>query len=329
MQLARRRAPIAGHHEVVRAHAELHLATRGELGVAAQVGAHADALPFDEDLTSAAGERAFEEVHGRRAEERGDEHAVGLLVDLERWAALLDEAAVQHPERVGEGHRLDLVVGDVERRGAEPVVQATDVDAHLGAEGGVQVGERLVEQVHVRAAHDRAAHGDALALAAGELLREPIEQLLEAEHVARLADPLLDLRGRRAPQREPEGQVVPHRQVRVERVALEHHGDVAIARGRARDVFALDEDLPLVGLLEARDQAEQGRLSAPARAHEHREAALGDHHVDPAEDGVARERLLHAARLAADGPRGGGGRNLCLLARLHACECTRCARTAL
>jgi hypothetical protein len=59
-------------------------------------------------------------------------------------------------------------VGDVDAGRAELLVEPADVDADLGAQGGVEVGERLVEQEQLRAADDRAAHGDALALAARE-----------------------------------------------------------------------------------------------------------------------------------------------------------------
>ena len=52
------------------------------------------------------------------------------------------------------------------------------------AERRVEVGQRLVEQEHLRVAHDGAADGDALALAAGELRRLAVEQLLELQHLA-------------------------------------------------------------------------------------------------------------------------------------------------
>ena len=50
-------------------------------------------------------------------------------------------------------------------------MQALDLDAHLRAQLGVEVGQRLVEQEHLRVAHDAAAERDALLLAAGQLLR--------------------------------------------------------------------------------------------------------------------------------------------------------------
>ena len=45
-----------------------------------------------------------------------------------------------------------------------------DLGAHLHAQLGVEVGERFVEEEGLRFAHDGAADGDALALAAGERL---------------------------------------------------------------------------------------------------------------------------------------------------------------
>ena len=61
-----------------------------------------------------------------------------------------------------------------------------DLDPHLDAEHGVEVGERLVEEEDLRLADQRPADGDALALAAGELGRLAVEELLELEHLARL-----------------------------------------------------------------------------------------------------------------------------------------------
>ena len=61
-------------------------------------------------------------------------------------------------------------------------MQLGDLDAHLHAQHGVEVRERLVEQEHLRLAHERPADGDALALAAGELRRPAVEQFLELQH---------------------------------------------------------------------------------------------------------------------------------------------------
>ena len=63
----------------------------------------------------------------------------------------------------------------------QPLVQLLDLGAHLHAQLGVEVRQRLVEQEHLRVADDGPAHGHALALAARELARVAVEQWLQAE----------------------------------------------------------------------------------------------------------------------------------------------------
>ena len=95
---------------------------------------------------------------------------------------------MQHDDLVGHRHGLDLVVRDVDRGGAEPLVQRLDLAAHLDAQLGIEIGQRLVEQEDLRVAHDGAAHGDALALAAGELARVAVKQLVQAKDAGGTAD---------------------------------------------------------------------------------------------------------------------------------------------
>ena len=98
------------------------------------------------------------------------------VVEFQRRPDLLDDAVMHDHDLVGHGHGLDLVVGDIDRRGLEALVQFLDLGAHLDAKLGVEIGERLVEQENLRIAHDRPAHGDTLALAAGELARIACQQ---------------------------------------------------------------------------------------------------------------------------------------------------------
>ena len=107
-------------------------------------------------------------------------------------------------------------------------MEAGDLGAGLDAQLGVEVGERLVHEEHGRLAHDGASERDALALAAGQLLGLAVEQVLELDGLSRLLDPALDLRLGDLAQLQAEGQVVADRHVRIERVALEDHRDVAI-----------------------------------------------------------------------------------------------------
>ena len=91
-----------------------------------------------------------------------------------------------------------------------------------------EVGERLVEEEHRRLPHDRPAEGDALLLAAGELLGPVVEQRVDPQDARRFPHPGGDLVLRDAAQLEAERQVLEYRHVRVQRVILEHHRDVAV-----------------------------------------------------------------------------------------------------
>ena len=118
----------------------------------------------------------------------------GCLVELERRAELLDVAGVQHDDAVGHGHGFDLVVGDVDHGGLELLVQFGDLEPHVDAQRGVEVGQRLVEQEGLGLAHDGAADGDALALAAGEGARAAVEIVGEVEDARGVRDLLVDHR---------------------------------------------------------------------------------------------------------------------------------------
>ena len=106
---------------------------------------------------------------------------IGVVVELLRRADLLEQALAHDRDPAAHRHRLDLVVGDVDDRRAEALVEAGDLGAGLDAQLGVEVGERLVHEEDGRLADDGPAERDALALAAGELLRLAVEVALEVE----------------------------------------------------------------------------------------------------------------------------------------------------
>ncbi len=132
--------------------------------------------------------------------------------------------------------------------------------------------------------HDRATHRHALPLPARQLRRPPIEHGRQPEHVRRFADALRNLGFRRLAHLEPEGQVLAHRQMRIERVALKDHGDVAIARLGRGDVDPIHDDGAARQRLEAGDAAQERRLAAARRTDEHEQLAVGDGERDVAQN---------------------------------------------
>ena len=118
---------------------------------------------------------AREQVHRRRADEGRDEAVCRVVVDLRRRAHLTYPSMIDDGNAVAHAHRLDLIVGHIDGGDADPLLELLDLQARRGAQFGVEVRERFVEQQRGRLAHERARERDTLAFAAGELTRPPIE----------------------------------------------------------------------------------------------------------------------------------------------------------
>ena len=172
-----------------------------------------------------------------------------------------------------------------------------ELDPHLHAKGGVEVGERLVEQEDLGVADDGAPDGHALPLPARELLRLAVQQRLELKDACGVVHLLLPLLLGNVAELEAEPHVVRHAHVRIERVALEHHGEAALGR---RDVVrpdAVDEEVAAGDLLQPGDESQQGGLAAAGRAHEDAELAVLDPERHALDDVDVSEGLLDVGEL--------------------------------
>ena len=89
---------------------------------------------------------------------------------------MIDRDPVRHR------HRLGLVVRHVEERRAELAMELGDLGAHVHAQLGVEVAERLVHQEDARPPHHGAGERHALLLAARELRRLARQQALDPQH---------------------------------------------------------------------------------------------------------------------------------------------------
>ena len=267
-QLAGRNAALRNAHRV-RPEGEVEVA-RGGLDAGGQH--HFPQLRRGETKRAAlAAEGAREEVH--RAHELRDEAVHGEVEQFHRRAHLLDHALVHHRDALAGGERFFLVVGDEDRGDAEPALQLHQLLARLHAQLRVEVGERLVEQQHLRLDGEGARDGHALLLAAGELPGPAPGELGEPHEVEHGLRPGADLVARELSLLQPEGDVLFHRHVRPQRVVLEHHADVALPRRGAGDVPAADEHLSMLVLVEPGDQAKERGLAGARRPEEREELA--------------------------------------------------------
>src|SRR5262249_16367477 len=117
------------------------------------------------------------EVHRRRADEAGDEFVGRPVIEIEWTALLFDDPLPHDDDMVSHGHGLDLVMGDIDRRGMQPIVQGTDFLTHMDAQRRIEIRQRLVEKESLGMADNGAAHGDTLALAAGKLARITLHEM--------------------------------------------------------------------------------------------------------------------------------------------------------
>ena len=189
----------------------------------------------------------------------------GLLVELARRGQLLQHAALEHRHPVAEGHGLGLVVGDVDGGDAQALLQPRDLGAHLPAQLGVEVRQRLVEEERVGLADDRATHRHALALTARQVAGLALEVLVELEGLGGRAHLLVDLGVGGLGQAQRERDVLVDGEVRVERVVLEDHRQVAVARRQVVDPLVADHHVAGGDVLQARRSSAAASTSRSPR----------------------------------------------------------------
>jgi hypothetical protein len=118
--------------------------------------------------------------------------------------------------------------------------------------------------------------------------------MADLENVGGFLDPGGDLLLGGAAHAQAEGHVVVDALVRVERVILEHHGDVAVARRQVVHHPVADGDLAAADRLEPGDHAQQRGLAAARGADQHHEFTVTDVEVDAVNHGHLAENLLNA-----------------------------------
>ena len=181
------------------------------------------------------------------------------------------------PTRSDIDKRLALVMRDEQGGDAEAALQPLQLDLHLVAQLGVEIGQRLVEQQNARLGRDGAGDRDALLLAAGELPRIARRR---SRRAGRAPSASLDA-PRRVSARDtlsaarPKATFSNTRQMRKQRIGLEDEADAALVRRQAGDVVAAPIRMrPWLGSIEPGDHAQDRGLAAAGRSEQRDELAL-------------------------------------------------------
>jgi hypothetical protein len=250
-----------------------------------RVGREPPELAVDHPVTGGAGHDLGrpQELGGPPGGRRGV-HVLGR-------AGLLDPAVAHDDDHVGERQGLLLVVGDEQGAGAGGPEDRGDLLAQRHPQPGVERGERLVEQHDLGLVGQGPGEGDALALAARQLVGVGPGPVGEADQLEALLDA--------ARPRLAEADVAGHGQVREQRTVLEDHAHPPLVgllpRAVAGDEPVADGDGAGVGHLEAGDDPQQRRLARAARPEQGHELALPDLQRRPGDRPRAAERLVDVA----------------------------------
>src|SRR5690606_27537626 len=114
---------------------------------------------------------SFNDLHGQNvpeADETGDRCVQRSPIEDFRGSELREAAGDHDGHAVRDGEGLLLVVGDIDGGALVGLLQCADVDAHLDAKLGIEVGQRFVEHQEGRADDQSAGERHALFLAAGK-----------------------------------------------------------------------------------------------------------------------------------------------------------------
>src|SRR3954453_20152968 len=156
--------------------------------------------------------------------------------------------------------------------------------------------EWLVEQQATGSLHQRARQRNALALAAGKLVRLAFGKAFEPHQSQHLLDARRDLGAPKPLLLESEGDVAFDREVRKQRIALKHHVDRPPIGRHPGNILPIEQDASLVRRLEAGELAQQCGLATPRRAEQGEEFAAKDIDRHLLNRGDTGEALAHAVK---------------------------------
>ena len=187
-------------------------------------------------------------------------------------------------------------MGDDEGGDAEALLQLAQFHLHVLAQIGVERRERFVEQEDLGIDGEAARDGDALALAAGQLMDAPRAEAGQLHEFEQGLDPLHPRAPADAADRERIGDVVGDVEMGKQRERLEDHAEFAPVRRQCGDLAAARMQAPGARLLEPGNQPQQRRLAATGGAEQADEGAGGDVDREVVDRREAAETLAHASK---------------------------------
>ena len=175
-------------------------------------------------------------------------------------------------------------------------LQPLQLDLHGVAQLGVECGERLVEQQHLRLADDGPRERHALPLAAGKL--DGLARFHPAERHERhnVFHALGNFELRHFLHAQAEADVFLDREMREKRVALKDLVHVAPVGREVGHVRAVEPDGAFGRRFKTGDHPQQRRLSAARRAEQREKLARLNGEIDVGDGGKSAEAFRDVAK---------------------------------
>ena len=153
----------------------------------------------------------------------------------------------------------------------------------------VERAQGFVQEQELRPLGQRACQGDALLLAARELVRLALGVLRHLHQPQHFFYAGGDFVLGHFVLLQAVGDVLLHRHVRKQRVALEHHIDGALVGRQGGDVLAVENNVARRRRFHAGEHAQQRRFAATRAAEQGEDFVLLDIQVDVVDGGVVAE----------------------------------------
>ena len=274
---------LAHDHNILRPDDHVHRCVFAEAGVHAGEIEAAEVHQFVLDH-GAAQDVAFADEVGHEGVGRFVIHALGVA-DLQNMTIPHDDDGVAH------GQGFFLIVGHIDERDPQLLLHALQFQLHFLAQFQVQRAQRLVQQQNLRLVHQRPSDSDTLLLAAGKLIHAALAIALQVDQLQHPIDLHVDLLPAHFLDFQAEGDVVPHIQVRKQRVFLEHGIHPALVGRHGGNILAFEQHSAGGGILKPADNPQRRGLSAAGGAQQRQKLLFSDVKINIAQNGGSVELL--------------------------------------
>jgi hypothetical protein len=155
-------------------------------------------------------------------------------------------------------------------------LQALNLGAHVQAELSVEITQGFIKQQQVWFFNERPSQGHTLLLSTRKLRRFALQQVLQLHERRNMFDLVLDDSARLTLDTQGKGEILINAQVRIERIALKHHANIALAGWEIVDDPSIEAQRTTGRAIDAGQHQERGRLATATGSEQGQKFSLGD-----------------------------------------------------